>query len=226
MTFVPKKLASDIASKQLKENLPHLPESLLKKEWEARESLARSLAHQTTLETCLHMDIENSMYAVLAKQHMWSFLRDVDVFIKARKACRVHVLANARVRHEANQLIHSSPWGTDLFPAAVVKSVLDKAANENRSLLDRWDARPKFGGKKRSMNFQQGKQKKSRPYKPQYRVSEPAPNSSVSPATNPRFEQNLNTFRPVTPQQPSFRARGRGRYPRSARGGSSRGGSK
>ena len=47
MMFTVQKLAPDCANRQLHETLPLLSESLIKKEWETKERLARSMGVQT-----------------------------------------------------------------------------------------------------------------------------------------------------------------------------------
>ena len=107
-TFMVEKLAPDCANRQLHETLPLLPESLIKKEAETKERLTRSMGVQTFLEAMMHNQGQDKIFAVLSKMNTWSFMRDLEAFMKARRACRKHVLQSARVRHEPEESIDSS----------------------------------------------------------------------------------------------------------------------
>ena len=53
--------------------------------------------------------------------------------------CRKVIFLQARVRHEPSRLIKSSIWGSNLFPADLVREILDAAAKANQSLRQKWD---------------------------------------------------------------------------------------
>ena len=235
-TFEVGKLPNNIASTQFDERLPLIPDDLLKAEFHAKERLSRSLAQQTLIETMIGNYENAECFKVLAKNNLAIFHQDLFDFMVARRACRKHVLANAKVRHEPKRLIDSSIWGKHLFPEAIVSEILDKAAQENRSLLEKWDLTNK---RKSHPNYgPQAKRSRPRPQKsgpqrtgvprqqvmqPQQVVALPQQQYVVtSPAFQPQYEQRTTTFLAA----PAFRGQGKGfkRGGRSAgRGKSNRG---
>ena len=164
-TFSVGKLAPEVGAKQLQENLPYLFEEIMKAELEAKTRLSNSLSFQCVLESSLDSipfkDDRENIFTCLAKQHSAVLKDDLYAFGMARRACRKHVLRNAKVRHEPSKLINSSIWGKDLFPDDVVKEVIAQATRESKTLVEKWDAIPP---KRKAANQQgQGKKKKSRP---------------------------------------------------------------
>ena len=253
-TFASCKLASDCAQKQFQERLPLLSDVLIKKELEARERLAASMHHQCMLEASISTYKENEIFKVLAKSHLGTFNKDLHAFAMVRRECRRFVLRFAKVRHEPNRLIDSRIWGKNLFPDDIVEEIMAKAAQENRNLLDKWDAG--FQGKRKSSPGQgpqpkrlkksKGKQGRfpTQPPQPAYQPpQQPPPSTSLhptaaplfpSPAYNPGYErshlqsshyaQDYGIPGFVPNRGGNFRGRGRGRG-KGSRGGK-RGGNK
>ena len=219
MTFTVGKLENSVASMQFKEELPLIPARLLTQEYVARQALAEALSHQTLLEILVSNRRKDKAYTLLAKQHLGQLHRILHQFGIARRLCREHVFIHAKVKHEPRRLIDSSLWGKDLFPADIVQEILEKAALENRSLLDKWG----IGAAKRKFTPGAGPQpKKSRGQPPvqqprlpstvvhQAPVSLPPQSQYVysSPVVNPTYEaQGTTTFHAV----PKGQSRGRGK---------------
>ena len=86
-TFLPGKLVNDCVSTLFKEDLPKLPETLLKAEFEARVRLAASLNLQTLLEAGPGLYEHGEYFQVLAKLHLQTFIQDLHAFGAARRAC-------------------------------------------------------------------------------------------------------------------------------------------
>ena len=159
-TFSCGKLLPEVARKQFQEKLPHLPESLLKREAAAKERLASVLSFQSTLEILMGRYKDSEVFKVLSKTHMSTLYTALSDFVTTRRECRAYVLRFAKVRHEPQRLIDSNIWGRHLFPDAIVKDVMSKAANENKNLLDKWDAR--YFQSKRKFTPGQGPQPKGK----------------------------------------------------------------
>ena len=137
-TFSSGRLTQDCASVQFNEDLPKLPEAMLKAEFEARSRLARTLHHCTVLELAIfrHPDVE--LLKVLAKSMVGSLSQDLMSFAVARRNCRKHVFQNAQVRHEPTKLINGPIWGASLFPSDLVQEAIAGATQANASLRARW----------------------------------------------------------------------------------------
>ncbi|XP_066981300.1 uncharacterized protein [Macrobrachium rosenbergii] len=162
-TFTVGKLDSECASNLFSEQLPRLPESLIKAEYEARCRLSRSINSVTSVELTSAVYKDEPLFRVLTKSLLASFQSDLFDFIVARRNCRKFVLADATIRHEPNKLIKSSIWGTNLFPEDMVNSVISEASRANQNLRIRWGlpfkrkssefSGPQPKGRKRSRRF-------------------------------------------------------------------------
>ena len=229
-TFTVSKLDKEIAGKQFNERLPRLPDNLLKAELEAKERLSASLSLQSYLEMLIGNYQDTDIFHVLSKMHLGTFCKDLHAFYLARRACREHTLAAATIRHEPKKLIDSNIWGKDLFPQKEVKEVMDRAAQENKSLLQKWGIfKRKFSsggdGPQPKKSKKTHKQKKA--FVPPAAAAVAAVPPTVytvpqyvtqSPVFNPVYEQASTTFRAVGAQ-----ARGRGGKGNQGKGGQSKG---
>ena len=95
------------------------PKTLVDQEFECRARLSDTLHMQTIKESSMLEAYGTPMhqrFMMMAKLNLRMFLRDLYAFLRARRACREHVLSRAAVRHEPEKLINSSPWGKNLFP--------------------------------------------------------------------------------------------------------------
>lgn len=213
-TFTVGKLDPLCASSQFSEELPKLPESLLKAEFETRTKLARSLSSGCLTEATAVSGSDEPFFQVLAKSFLATFQLDLHEFVMARLECRKFIFADATIRHEPNKLIKSSIWGPNLFPEGEVTSVMSEATRANQSLRARWgiptykrktpeSAGPQTRGGKRFRRHKRPHQamvqavpvsavaqpstSKSQPQ--QYVLVQPAAPSYVSsPAYNPTYE--------------------------------------
>ena len=222
-TFITEKLDKDVASQQFNERLPTLPAQLLSTEAESKKKLATILTQQCLLESLMAQCNGNESYKVLSKLHLSTLYDALANFIRARRACRQHIFNSCRIPHEPRKLINSCIWGEHLFPDDVVKAVIERAATENKSLLDKWGLKT-FQGKRKffpSGDFYHTKKPRQSPPVAPAPPAPPAPQAPAatsSPATNPRYE--------AQGQSQSFRQpyRPRGGY-RGGRGGKSGGAS-
>ena len=152
-----------MASKQFDEVLHRLPDHLIKSEFEARKRLQRSLSTATTLELAMFSHPEVELVKVAIKSMMTSLRLDLNDFIVARRKCRRHALGPATIRYEPEKLIKAPIWGAGLFSSASVKTTLEAAEKEGRSLCDRWGIYH-GAGKRKSQEFS-GPQPKNTPHK-------------------------------------------------------------
>ena len=249
LTFTQGKLTQDCAQRQFHERLPNIPEHLLKTEADTKEALASQLSHQCYLEVLIHKHPQMECFKVLAKSHLSAFMRALFNFGVARRECRKAALKFAKVRHEPNRLIESRIWGKDLFPEDLTKEILDRAAQENRNLLDKWDAR--YDSSKRKSGYGGGYQQKKKKQKQggqrfqpvqlvptqaaapvvptapiaPVQVVQPAPTYQQSPAFNPTYEGQQPHYQHYGGAGRGFPARGRGgNRGRGDRGGKKKGG--
>ena len=183
-TFVPGKLEPEIAQRQFSEDVPSLPQHLIKAEFEARNRLAQALSTQSMCEFGIHMEPNSEMLKLLAKQHLFQFSEALHAFGTARRACRKHIFQHATVRHEPDRLINSSIWGDQLFPAPLVAEVRDRAATADKSLLAKWGMRKT--DRKRSRSSSSTPQSKRFKHHGQYHPS---------PAYNRNYEREDQSFR-------------------------------
>ena len=247
-TFSVGKLAGDCASAQFNEEMPRLPEALLKTECEAKMRLARTLNTFTLNELMMNVYEEAEIFKVIVKGMTCSLRHDLVDFIKARRACRKHIFAHASVRHEPSKLINGPIWGATLFTQAIVQEVIAAATQGNQSLQTRLglQLKRKFqpGTGPQPKNVARKRFRKGTSFtipKVQQPPSFPSPGPSghyqwvpaapyQSPASNPAYEQKAKNFRA---QSSLGQARGRGgaavrgrsRFApfRRGRGGSARG---
>ena len=233
-TFSVGKLAPEVGAKQLQENLPYLFDTIIKEEYEARMRLSNSLSFQTLLETCIDsvtVDPRENIFSCLAKQHSGVLKDDLYAFGMARRACRKHVLRNAKVRHEPSKLIDASIWGKDLFPEDVVSEVRAQAMRESKTLIEKWDATVKrqqqgqggrFSKKRKSRpakkypQRQQQQQQQQQQHQQQQQNPQPQGTSQQqSPAFVSKREEKKSSYNP---------RRGKGKQPfRGGRGGKGKG---
>ena len=115
-TFSIGRLPADCASTQFNEELPNLPESLIKAEFDARSRLSRTLYTLLLTVAMRQESLGVDNYIILAKSQIGTVTRDMFDFRMARRACWKHVLAQANVRHELTKLLNSCTWGGDLIP--------------------------------------------------------------------------------------------------------------
>ncbi|XP_066955440.1 uncharacterized protein [Macrobrachium rosenbergii] len=163
-TFTVGKLDPECASTLFGEQLPKIPDALLKKEYEARCRLSRSIHSITISEVTALVYADEPLFQVLTKSLLASFQSDLYDYVVARQNCRKHIFANATIRHEPNRLIKSSIWGPNLFPEDEVNNVLAEATRANQSLRSRWGlpfkrkssetSGPQPKGRKRFRRFQ------------------------------------------------------------------------
>ena len=132
------KLKLNCASQQFQEDLPKLPDSLVNLEAKARACFARSLSSLTSAESLYQRNSAHEAEKVLAKMLFSTYCQVLLDFALARKKCRTYVFKYASIRHEPIQLIDSSWWGPNFFPAALVDQTLERTAQVNRSLRGRW----------------------------------------------------------------------------------------
>ena len=142
-TFSVGQLPANCASILLNEDFPNIPEFLLKKEFNARSRLARTL-HTMCLTEVMGQEQPNAEhFKILAKAQVASVMHDIFDFGVARRQCRKSVLHHAAPRHESTKLINSPIWGESLFPSEVVRTIIISAANAGQSLRKRWEIPPK-----------------------------------------------------------------------------------
>ena len=161
-TFSNGKLQPDCASVQFNEDLPKIPDSLLKAEFETRTRLARTLHSFTLAEMSSIKYPDLDVFKVLSKSMVQSLRQDLADFALARRRCRKHVLRNAMIRHEPTKLINGIIWGINLFPNDLVRETIDAATSANQSLRTRWDL-----SFKRKSQEDSGPQPKNNPRKKQ-----------------------------------------------------------
>ena len=129
-TFTVGPLPANCASILFNEDLPQVPDSLLKREFSARSCLARTL-HTMCLTEMMGQESPNSeQFKILAKSQVSSAIHDIFDFGVARRLCRKSVLQHAALRHEPTKLINSSIWGESLFPFEAVHTAVTLAAND------------------------------------------------------------------------------------------------
>ena len=219
-TFTVGRLDKDCASTLFNEDLPKLPDAMLKTEAETKARLARSLHTLALMESFIHLRDKDEAFCLLAKTHGVTVMQDLYAFTSARRALREHIFEKAKVRHEPTRLINSPIWGSSLFPAADVRETLDGAEKANQSLGARWGLT--FGSQKRKAPPQGGHQPQRMSYKkfrwqmqraqlahlplppppPTFNVppppypAAPVPSQPAgSPAYNPYFEAGPSGFR-------------------------------
>ena len=177
---------------------------------------------------------------MIAKSMATSFRLDIQAFGEARRACRSHVLAGAKIRHEPLKLINSSIWGAHLFPLDLVKEVLAAAQQANQNRRTRWDLQPKRKwqegsghqpkSKKKKGNasgfrFQKPKQQSNQPQFPQMAGPLPPTPAPVASTSQPSPQYVLVPSSQVSPvynpyHENTFRGQG---YKHQSRGGRGRG---
>ena len=166
-TFVPRQLEKDAGVTLFGEPcLANLSKALVDQEFECRARLSDTLHMQTMMEASMLETFGTPMqnrFMMMAKLHLRMFLRDLYAFLRARKACREHVLSKATVRHEPEKLINSSPWGKNLFPQKLVDEVRESLVSGNTTLAARWkipaQGTPKTTGQGSGQQQQQQKRK-------------------------------------------------------------------
>ena len=148
----------------------NLSKTLVDQEFECRAKLSDSLHTQTMLEASMleaYGTPWQQRFMVIAKLNLRAFHRDLFAFLRARKACREHVLSRATVRHEPDRLINSSPWGKSLFPQQMIDEVKDSLVSANTTLAARWriptQAPPKTTGQGSGNKPQQQQKRKPDP---------------------------------------------------------------
>ena len=185
-TFSAGKLPPECASTQFDEDLPKVPDFLLKAEFEARSRLEKTLNCFTLMEVTSLSLPTYEILKVITKSMVPLLRQDLSDFALARRNCRKHVLKHASIRHEPSMLINGSIWGKGLFPEDKVKKVIDNATQSSQNLRTRWNL-PLHKRK-----FQEGTapQTKNSPHKKfkgqQYRI--------------PKFQQQRAYMVPVSPQ--------------------------
>ena len=204
-TFSVGKLSPDCFSQQFNENLPRLPDGLINKEFEARTRLARTLHTFTIAELMMSSEPGNDMLKVLVKSMVTSLRNDMTEFMLIRKACRKHLFLTAEVRHESTRLINGPIWGVNLFSTDLVREAIDNAAKLNLSLRRRWGMQEKrkftegSGPQPKNKRFRKGSFRSPKPQQPQAQDQKgqqmTAASSSQSPAFNPVYESQSNSFR-------------------------------
>ena len=143
----------DCAQKQFRGRLPLLPRGLLTSVYDARTVFAASLARQAMLEMFMCDVLDSDECKVLAKIHMASLMRCLWAFCRARTACRE--LAFKSLQSAMSPYVSSTQAsGVESCYDTLVREVLEKAAQENVSLLTRWDA----GFQPRNPNLTQNQQ--------------------------------------------------------------------
>ena len=210
LTFSTGKLEPNCASRQLGEDLYKIPEILLKTEYESRKRLQRTLSSCTILELSMWENPEVGLTKVALKSLLTSLRLDLAAFAQARRLCRIKALTPAQTRHDPDRLIKGSIWGKDLFPTALVASIISDAEKAGKNLCDKWkinfrvkrkldDSRgpqPKNLGYKRARLFQNQLAKLSKAHfqtlmmsmAPQNSNPSTQANNIPSPAYNPYFE--------------------------------------
>ena len=99
-TFTVGPLPANCASILFNEDLPQVPDSLLKREFSARSRLARTL-HTMCLTEMMGQESPNSeQFKILAKSQVSSAIHDIFYFGVARRLCRKSVLQHAALRKE------------------------------------------------------------------------------------------------------------------------------
>ena len=205
------RLKGNSPSVQLKEPFPDLTKGLIESEFLARQKFGRALTLHMTCETSQMLHTDFSLAPLQCKLSS-QFVGDaLETWIRAKRACRQHVVDKATVLQEPKSLVESSPFCISLFPADKVDEVLQNALRDGKSLANRWavsstsTASTSFFAKRKK-----NKQVRGGPAK---RARGATPSHVQSPATVPHREEA---------NQPSRRGRGRGRGERG-RGGAGRG---
>ena len=170
-TFGPRQLEKDAGVTLFGEAcLTNLSKTLVDQEFECRARLSDSLHMQTIMESSMLEAYGTPMqqrFMMMAKLNLRMFLRDLYAFLRARKACREHVLSKATVRHEPEKLINSSPWGKNLFPQKLVDEVRESLVSANTTLAARWkiptQGPPKTSGQGSGQQQQQQQKRKPNP---------------------------------------------------------------
>ena len=137
-TFSVGKLLATNATEHFKEELPRIPNHLLKKEHDARERLKRSLSLSSTLELIMSVHPAEDLWKVVLKQSLPNLLKDLYDFMSARKECRQHVVEGATLGYEPNKLVNGTFFGQHLFPSVLAQEAIEGAVRAGQTLKTRW----------------------------------------------------------------------------------------
>ena len=232
-TFRPGKLSPDVASEQLKEDMPKLRDTLIDLEYRSRTRLADSILAMAYSELLISLHLELPELKPIVKPVGRILARDLWDFCSARRNCRKHVLFAAKVKHETNRLIDGPIWGEHLFSQELVDECLAAARTANQSLRTRWgfpfkrkweSGRGPFPKNKRFRGKSPARSTPPQitlpvagPSSNQQYIVVPNPNFTQSPAQNLAYEASYSGYSNRSARGP--------RGPRGSRGGRGRGAS-
>ena len=206
------RLKANSPSVQLKEPFPDLTKALIESEFLARQRFGKALTLHLTCETSQMLHKDFSLAPLQSKLSSQFVGEALEAWIKAKRACRQHVVDKAAVLQEPKSLVESSPFCASLFPIEKVEEVLRNALRDGKTLFNRWAVSSTSTANTSSFFGKRKKGKQGRG-NPAQRARGAAPSHVQSPATVPHREEA---------NQPSRRGRGRGRGERG-RGGAGRG---